>query len=196
MNFYDQFRIPRGERWIRLLQVHACYGYKKEGAPVQCDLFVVDLDTQPQFSALSYVWGVATDNPRTILCGGTELAVTPNCYSALSHLRQYLGTFTIWVDAICIDQNNEEDKVHQIPLMGDIYSGASTVYAWLGEGNPASARAMAYLANAGFSRFFFKGGSLVGGELQPSRVWGATVEHVISRLSLKRSYILTEGPCK
>jgi len=42
-------------------------------------------------------------------------------------------SFLIWIDAICIDQDNEDEKSTQILLMGDIYSGASRVIIWLGE---------------------------------------------------------------
>jgi hypothetical protein len=39
----------------------------------------------------------------------------------------------LWVDAICIDQSNStQEKATQIPLMGEIYSRAGRVLAWLG----------------------------------------------------------------
>lgn len=45
---------------------------------------------------------------------------------------------TIWVDAICINQDDEDEKDHQIPLLDVIYSCATTVYIWLGAGTSTS----------------------------------------------------------
>lgn len=55
-----------------------------------------------------------------------------------------LGDFTIWIDAVCINQANIKGKEHQIPLMAEIYPGARLVYVWLGDGNALSDRAMDY----------------------------------------------------
>jgi hypothetical protein len=46
----------------------------------------------------------------------------------------------------CIDQQSTKEKEQQVPLMGDIYTGASEVYIWLGANSAATERAMVYLA--------------------------------------------------
>ncbi|OQV07916.1 hypothetical protein CLAIMM_12270 [Cladophialophora immunda] len=56
-----------------------------------------------------------------------------------------LGSFTIWVDAICINQDDEAEKSRQIRLMSAIYRGATEVFIWLGDGNERTNRAMSYL---------------------------------------------------
>ncbi|KAF2660329.1 heterokaryon incompatibility, partial [Lophiostoma macrostomum CBS 122681] len=94
------------------------------------------------FTALSYVWGTYSPVPDVIVCNDVQFKVTSNLHSALQHLRRSLGKFTIWVDAICIKQENSEEKQKQIPLMSEIYSRAEYVYIWLGEGTARTDRAM------------------------------------------------------
>jgi len=91
---------------------------------------------------------------QTIICGALCLDVTENGNAALQHLRRKLGKFTIWIDAICINQKDKIEKEQQIPLMGDVYSRAEKAYMWLGEGNEKSDRAMAFLARSGLLEYF------------------------------------------
>lgn len=110
------------------------------------NLRVVSLDEEPEFDALSYVWSQATTMSHSVLCGCHEIKVTQSCYLALLYLRQKVKRLSIWVDAICIDQQGEEEKRHQLPLMQAIYTHAKTVYIWLGIGNCATARAMNFFS--------------------------------------------------
>ena len=147
---YHSLPIPPSSKCIRVLDVD---GASTEAAAVVGHLRIVDLETSPDFTAISYVWGSPKDN-RTITCNGVDIVVSVNGYSALQHLRTRFGAFTIWIDAICIDQKNTKEKEHQIPLMGDVYSRAATVYVWLGEGNEKTDRAIEYMETAGFLDYF------------------------------------------
>ncbi|KAF4337486.1 heterokaryon incompatibility 6 OR allele [Fusarium beomiforme] len=130
---------------VRVLDLQDCP--TQEDEPLTATMRVVDLDTRPFFTALSYVWGEWSTPADMIYCNGHGVRVTKNCLSALRHLNK-LGPITIWIDAICINQNNPDDKNKQIPLMATIYSslGAHSVYVWLGEGTKNTAKAMDYLA--------------------------------------------------
>ncbi|KAJ2995685.1 hypothetical protein NUW58_g1206 [Xylaria curta] len=109
-----------------------------------------DQDLRPKFHALSYVWGSKAEPPDTIqIQGRASIEITRNCRDALRQLRHLYGNVSIWVDAICIDQNSREEKTHQIPLMRIIYTWAEFVYIWLGPGNQATHRAMNCLITAG-----------------------------------------------
>ncbi|XXH02441.1 hypothetical protein Hte_008816 [Hypoxylon texense] len=121
----------------------------KDG-PVTGQLRVVDLDEHPFFTALSYVWGEYSEPKDTISCNGQQIEVTKNCLSALRHLRGF-GPLTIWVDSICINQDDVHEKSVQIPLMGTLYSstGAQAVYVWLGEGTKDTDAAMDYFGKGG-----------------------------------------------
>lgn len=95
--------------------------------------------------------------------GAHRIPITPNCFAALKGLEARLRgqSLAIWVDAICINQSDEAEKMRQIPMMGDIYSKAAVTYIWLGEGNEEMDRAMKFLSTAGFPGYFKRsGGSL------------------------------------
>jgi hypothetical protein len=153
---YQLHQLPPGSNTIRVLDVLPApnTAARPDEQPISCSLRVISLDDRPNFTALSYVWGTYSPVPDFIACDGVQIIVTSNCYSALRHLRRKLGTFTIWLDAVCIFQENLEEKSQQIPLMGSIYSLAQCVYVWLGEGSPETDRAMAYMANAWFERYY------------------------------------------
>jgi hypothetical protein len=154
VRLYTSRPIHSASRSIRVLQVHAQPDNAKEDDIIRCDLSVVDLDARPHFAALSYVWGPSATGLHQLLCDGIHLTVTENCHSALWHLRNKLGGFSIWIDAVCINQENVREKEQQIPLMGEIYANAHEVYIWLGKGSSATERAMAYLAEGGLKRYY------------------------------------------
>ncbi|KAK7422721.1 hypothetical protein QQX98_001509 [Neonectria punicea] len=86
------------------------------------------------FAALSYVWG--TDHAGKIIVNGQETTVTKNLEEALHELRTDKGRFAhnyrLWVDALCINQLDEDETAQQISRMREIYSQAWAVIAWLG----------------------------------------------------------------
>lgn len=87
------------------------------------------------FAALSYVWGNEWDR-REILLNGTVFSVTANleiCLRALAADNEFHDRYKIWVDAICINQDDEVERASQVIKMREIYSGSWTVIAWLGE---------------------------------------------------------------
>jgi len=87
---------------------------------------------RPQYIALSYTWGdSASTKPITI--NGKRMDITENLWNALFHIRDSHKTQILWVDAICINQTNNEEKSAQVPLMSFIYSRAVEVVAWLGD---------------------------------------------------------------
>ncbi|KAF2813858.1 HET-domain-containing protein, partial [Mytilinidion resinicola] len=152
---YESLPLPAGSRCIRALDVVRLS--ENAGHPLQYDLRIIDLDSEPSpsFTALSYAWGSQTLDSGVITCGSFTLPITQNCHCALQHLTEVFGRLTIWIDAICINQDDEDEKMRQILLMQDIYSRAETVYVWLGESNVSTDRAMGYLENAGYLKHFF-----------------------------------------
>lgn len=107
----------------------------------------IDEVQPPSFTALSYVWGQkATASHKIILApGGFCLEVTTGRFTALADLLTTFGAIAIWVDAICINQKDDQEKGSQNPLMKDIYTIASTVYVLLSEGSEETDKAVDYL---------------------------------------------------
>ncbi|KAM0147032.1 hypothetical protein ACHAQE_010459 [Botrytis cinerea] len=107
-----------------------------EAAPLHCELCNYSLQRSSirthLYEALSYVWG---DPKQTlsIYVDKAQFQVTVNLHAALLQLRDYSFERIIWVDAICIDQNNKEERKQQVQLMAKIYISAHRVIVWLGE---------------------------------------------------------------
>ncbi|CAN9365657.1 unnamed protein product [Alternaria alternata] len=148
-NVYERHALRPNSNTIRVLDVQPIPKDAIEGTPVNCTLRVIHLDRDPDFTALSYVWG-DPEHKRSIVCDGVLFPVTENCYSALWNLSKKLQGLVIWVDAICINQEKtSQEKEWQIPLMGDIYTKAQQVYIWLGRGDDRSDRVMRYMSRGG-----------------------------------------------
>jgi hypothetical protein len=84
------------------------------------------------FTALSYVWGSAS-NVVTIFVEGKLFSVTRTLDTALRHLRDSTRVIRIWADAICINQKDNDERAVQVQLMGDIYRTAHHTVIFLGE---------------------------------------------------------------
>lgn len=116
------------QRAIRLLRIES--GTGEEG--IQTTLETFDLDSKTQFTALSYVWGNGASQ-REIICNGHKKPITRNLWGVLARLQKQRFDCLLWVDAICINQEDEGEKSFQVPMMRDIYERAANVIFWLGE---------------------------------------------------------------
>lgn len=99
---------------------------------VQCALLTVPLDGELAYYALSYTWG-ERDSPATIDLDGLDFNITRNLELALKRLRKDDDDLLIWIDALCINQYNLEERNLQVGRMRDIYHHAAQVMIWLGE---------------------------------------------------------------
>jgi hypothetical protein len=138
--FHDYLEDPylldiRSGRTIRILDLHPLSA-TEDGRQLQGTFraHTLSLDhSEEQFEALSYVWGTQehADKGPFIRCNGIDIPITNNCRDALSRFSHTDGHRSLWVDSICINQNNMEERNHQISLMLAIYSKAKTVLIWL-----------------------------------------------------------------
>ncbi|KAF2717000.1 HET-domain-containing protein, partial [Polychaeton citri CBS 116435] len=113
-----------------------------QDVPVTCRMSTIRLSSldpedlgKPSYRCLSYVWG----NPEfhEILVNRKRIYISKNLCIFLQRMRggsamreerhQYL-----WIDAICIDQHNVEERNQQVQMMGTIYQSARQVIVWLG----------------------------------------------------------------
>ena len=138
--------------------------------PVKCSLVVVDLNDNVAYDALSYTWGdpctlylsTREISPQgawaarafDIEVDGKAVSVGSNLYAALLGLRSHVthqkdpkfpnapqSSGCFWIDALCINQNDLEEKNSQVMMMSRIYQQARLVFAWLGGGDRLSAQA-------------------------------------------------------
>ncbi|CAO1599252.1 hypothetical protein XANCAGTX0491_002988 [Xanthoria calcicola] len=119
---------------------------------INISLETLDLanDDNREFEALSYAWG-SKDNPLEISITDpstnikASLPVTRDLALALRYLRLPHLTRTLWIDVICIDQQNLEERGHQVKRTGDVYHTARQVIIWLGPATDDSALAVGVL---------------------------------------------------
>jgi hypothetical protein len=128
-------RPLQGARSIRLLYLsqywnfapcEGCDQYSSSSSEV--NFVQVSVDNPPPYLAVSYVWG--DSRPKRRLPGGFPL--TKSVCEILSHISaEYERPLHVWIDALCIDQENLEEKRVQIPLMRDIFRKAIQIIAWV-----------------------------------------------------------------
>lgn len=112
------------------------------------NMSLADATADDGFKALSYCWGPSSRR-RTAILDGTRVSVTDNLYAAMHQLRRHNKPVMIWIDTLCIDQDNPAEKETQVQRMFDIYQGASEVVLWLGKsykGSSRGVRAIEWLA--------------------------------------------------
>jgi hypothetical protein len=98
---------------------------------IHCQLHKAVLAENPKYETLSYAWGNALDKKKIHL-DGHAVSVTSNLELALRYLRRPSEGRLLWVDALCIDQNSQNEKSHQVGLMGSVYKQCSRVNIFLG----------------------------------------------------------------
>ncbi|KAH9907848.1 heterokaryon incompatibility protein-domain-containing protein [Xylariomycetidae sp. FL2044] len=101
-------------------------------APIACDIVTTDVSDPLSYEALSYVWGIDPEL-ASIQVAGQPVSVTRGLHRALQRLRRPGDARNLWIDQLCIDQSNLEEKAQQVRLMRRIYTGCSRCLAWLGE---------------------------------------------------------------
>ncbi|KAF8853909.1 HET-domain-containing protein [Acephala macrosclerotiorum] len=143
--------LPVDSKSIRILTL---FPDEHRTSEIQCELKsakILDTNGSPTiespFYALSYTWG-EPDFCHTIICNGSEIKITQNLFDALRQLRLKEKSRTLWVDAICINQENTNEKSIQVPLMKNIYQQATAVIIWLGLEDESTIQAIKMIRTA------------------------------------------------
>jgi hypothetical protein len=98
---------------------------------IAADIITTSLNQVEPFEALSYVWGNPADAIPITLAGMSK-SITTNLHEALQKLRLASEPRTLWVDALCIDQGNIDERNQQVRIMHEIYAKADRVLVCLG----------------------------------------------------------------
>jgi hypothetical protein len=141
---YDKYVI--GNFGTRILLLRPAHSMDED---IEGELESISLDQFKEFhtyhtahyEALSYTWGPPFENQQLrdqlIKLCGAPFQVTGNLYDALKRLRLRHETRYLWVDAICINQSNINERNSQVAIMSKIYAYSQTVFIWLGEDSPS-----------------------------------------------------------
>lgn len=125
---YNPIQLGGGEFRILILQPSATFS-----SDIICTLKNVSLESHPPYEALSYVWGNTATSGSTIILEGKPKGVTENLAAALRHLRLKNEPRKLWVDALCIDQEDINERDDQVIHMKEIYQHCATDLLWLGD---------------------------------------------------------------
>ncbi|KAH6716700.1 heterokaryon incompatibility protein [Leptodontidium sp. MPI-SDFR-AT-0119] len=176
----------------------------EEASIIECQLRQASFDSRESFEALSYVWG-DPEFTSVIKLNGILFSITPRLEEALRHLRYQDKPRMLWVDALCIDQANNNERRYQVGLMRQIYSNCTSGILWLGaDEKGVLSRAMTLLTkieghdieSLGYSkepvsdRISDEGG---GPEYKLSRMdWNAIQELLVRNTVWRRVWIMQE----
>lgn len=130
---------PLEPRHIRLFRA------TQSGSDISCEMKHFSLEDCPQFNALSYAWGSGSFSQRISFQDNKYHLITGHLHQGLISVLTLLSPPWLWVDQICIDQSDSEDKASQVALMGDIYASATRTIVWLGQNYQKSDLAMSHV---------------------------------------------------
>ena len=123
---YSPLKHEQDIRLLYLLPGHA-------RAPLSCTLRIVSLSELPDYEAVSYTWGEPIFSALIECFSKGQLPITENLSKALFHLRLANRLRVLWIDAICINQQDLDERSHQVTLLRDTFQRAKKVIVWLGE---------------------------------------------------------------
>lgn len=98
---------------------------------ISCTFSTVSLDEYPEYEALSYVWG-DTFKEKTIQIDNEAVGITRNLHEALTQLQLPDRERVLWADAVCINQDDDLERTHQVSIMQHIFKRATKVVIYLG----------------------------------------------------------------
>lgn len=174
---YGEVYRPLGEKQIRLIRLQP----GAFGQPLICSLDAIELDNPPSYEALSYVWG-SEEKGETAQVNKQDIHITENLHVALNYLRSESEIITLWVDALCICQDETSDKSSQVRMMGDIFRKATRTWIWLGEASDEDEAVVDYLCNASSPT-----------DIKPKDLPMPALQHFFGRPWFRRLWILQEA---
>jgi hypothetical protein len=107
--------------------------------PLRCTLHNASLDKAPYFECISYVWGPYQQTAE-LSCDEKSLQITASLERVLHRVRLTDRSRTIWADSVCINQQDREEKSHQVALMGEIYRKSSRTLVCIGDDEEVKAQ--------------------------------------------------------
>jgi hypothetical protein len=128
---FQHTRLDNAGRSVRVIQV---LPLREEGL-IECTMTHLKRDLLTKhlskpYSALSYMWG-DPQNQHHIKINGADFEVRENLYGFLTCAQKSRTHQNLWIDALCIDQTDTEERNQQVQQMGRIYKDAASVLIYL-----------------------------------------------------------------
>jgi hypothetical protein len=144
---YRPLQAERKE--IRLLLVKAGEGDQ----PLVGELQHASLESadRPQYETISYCWGDSTKT-TTVILNDKETTVPLSSMIVLRRVRQSTQDRLVWIDALCINQRDVDERGQQVALMEDIYSSTVQNLIWLGHGDEDVINYMLFILDVTFDQ--------------------------------------------
>jgi Heterokaryon incompatibility protein (HET) len=140
MEYFSYAPLDPTKDEIRLLRILP----RDHENEVACTLEKISLKEHPKYLALSYAWGDPTLSSQIVI-NSMKVFITKNLEIALRHLQEHVEPVAIWIDALCINQNDVIEKAEQVTKMKEIYQQAENVLVWLGPAADGSDEVIGYL---------------------------------------------------
>jgi hypothetical protein len=119
---------------------------------LEIELRAFSIDEMPDYVALSHRWGEEATS-EVIGCNDSLMMLKPSLVAAIRNISEFVSDEAwYWVDGICIEQADEEEKAQQVKMLWKIFGDADTVLVYLGEGDEDSASAVSAIQQAARSR--------------------------------------------
>lgn len=138
---YEYNKLDETANEIRLVKLLPGVAKPDIAADLHTIRFQPGKPTQ-NFEALSYTWG-SSEDATEIMIGhlvDCSLQVTRNLEITLRNLRYADRPRVMWIDAVCVNQQDLDERGEQVKRMADIYSRAKEVTVWIGPAWPQSTR--------------------------------------------------------
>jgi hypothetical protein len=181
MYTYSPLQTPQSLRLLKLERINNS---------ISCDMVHTSIGNSPPYEAISYRWGDPT--LTHVIAVGPErlhIPITSSCRDALSVRTPLMQVRYLWIDSICINQLDKLEKDKQIPLMRDIYTGATQVIARLGDGRDSD------LVDDFIIQLIYCRAELIrkyGNEVSPSDKWPSIAPKDQVRWQALMSFVVNE----
>lgn len=138
---YDYRGPESSAQEIRVLRVQTGH-HISDRTPLRCELKHISLGNAPveRFVAVSYCWGTSKKRARIVI-DGQDATIPQTAAIAIRNLSK-VSPHPLWIDAVCIDQENLPENAQQVAVMKEVYSKAVTVLIWLGPAQSSTADAI------------------------------------------------------
>ncbi|KAI2619941.1 HET-domain-containing protein [Hypoxylon sp. NC1633] len=122
--------IDSSQSQIRLLEILPGSGLDD----IRCSYRIISLDVEVKYQTLSYVWGESKEH-KSVVLEGRAVNVTDNLFSALQTIRSLSESepTILWVDALCINQEDAVEKMEQVHMMRHIYARCTNCFVHFGK---------------------------------------------------------------